>query len=70
MLARLALLRGDAVAAKRQLDPLVAAPPDAGTGSSARYYLGIAEVRLGQSARGRELLLPFLPRGGRGRAGR
>ena len=64
MLARLALLRGDAVAAKRQLDPLVAAPPDAGTGSSARYYLGIAEVRLGQSARGRELLLPFLPAAG------
>jgi ABC-type branched-subunit amino acid transport system substrate-binding protein len=61
MLARLALLRGDAASAKRQLEPLVSAPPDPGTGSSARYYLGISEVRLGQFARGRELLLPFLP---------
>jgi len=61
MLARLALLRGDAAAAKRALEPLVATPPDPGTASSARYYLGIAEVRLGQYARGRELLLPFLP---------
>jgi ABC-type branched-subunit amino acid transport system substrate-binding protein len=64
MLARLALLRGDAAAAKRQLEPLVSAPPDPGTGSSARYYLGISEVRLGQFARGRELLLPFLPAAG------
>jgi ABC-type branched-subunit amino acid transport system substrate-binding protein len=64
MLARLALLRGDAVAAKRLLDPLVAAPPDPGTGSSARYYLGIAEVRLGQYTQGRDLLLPFLPAAG------
>src|SRR5262245_30459947 len=64
MLARLALLRGDAASAKRKLDPLVSAPPDPGTGSSARYYLGIAEVRLGQFARGRELLLPFLPAAG------
>lgn len=64
MLARLALLRNDAGAAKRALEPLVAAPPDPGTGSSARYYLGIAEVRLGQFARGRELLLPFLPAAG------
>jgi len=64
MLARLALLRGDAVAARRQLEPLVATPPDPGTGSSARYYLGISEVRLGQHARGRELLLPFLPAAG------
>src|SRR5262245_34404795 len=64
MLARLALLRGDAAAAKRQLEPLVSSPPDPGTGSSARYYLGIAEVRLGQHARGRELLLPFLPAAG------
>ena len=64
MLARLALLRGDAGAAKRQLEPLVATPPDPGTGSSARYYLGLSEVRLGQYARGRELLLPFLPAAG------
>jgi ABC-type branched-subunit amino acid transport system substrate-binding protein len=64
MLARLALLRGDSAAAKQKLDALVAAPPDATTGSSARYYLGIAEVRLGQFARGRELLLPFLPAAG------
>jgi ABC-type branched-subunit amino acid transport system substrate-binding protein len=64
MLARLALLRGDAAAAKRQLEPLVATPPDPGTASSARYYLGLSEVRLGQYARGRELLLPFLPTAG------
>jgi len=61
MLARLALLRGDAVTAKEKLEPLVSSPPDPGTASSARYYLGIAEVRTGQFARGRELLLPFLP---------
>ena len=64
MLARLALLRGDALAAKRMLDPIVATPPDPGTGSSARYYLGIAEIRAGGFARGRELLLPFLPAAG------
>jgi ABC-type branched-subunit amino acid transport system substrate-binding protein len=64
MLARLALLRGDAAVAKRQLEPLVASPPDPGTGSSARYYLGLSEVRLGQFTRGRELLLPFLPTAG------
>src|SRR3982751_1766897 len=67
MLARLALLRGDAAAAKGLLEPLVATPPDPGTASSARYYLGVAEVRLGGYARGRELLLPFLP--SRGAAG-
>ena len=64
MLARLALLRGDALAAKRLLDPIVTTPPDPGTGSSARYYLGIAEIRAGGFARGRELLLPFLPAAG------
>jgi ABC-type branched-subunit amino acid transport system substrate-binding protein len=64
MLARLALLRNDAAEAKKDLEPLAATPPDPGTGSSARYYLGIAEVRLGQFARGRELLLPFLPAAG------
>jgi ABC-type branched-subunit amino acid transport system substrate-binding protein len=61
MLARLALARGDATAAKGLVEPLVAAPPDPGTASSARYYLGLAETRLGQFAQGRELLLPFLP---------
>ena len=61
MLARLALLDGDAGAAAKRLEPLVATPPDAGTGSSARYYLGLAESRLGHFARARELLLPFLP---------
>jgi ABC-type branched-subunit amino acid transport system substrate-binding protein len=61
MLARLALLRGEPATAKALLDPIASAPPDPGTGSSARYYAGIAEVRLGQYARGRDLLLPFLP---------
>ena len=64
MLARLALLRGEPAAAKGLLEPIVAAPPDPGTGSSARYYVGIAEVRLGQYAHGRDLLLPFLPAAG------
>jgi ABC-type branched-subunit amino acid transport system substrate-binding protein len=64
MLARLALLRGDAAAAKGLLAPLVATPPDPGTASSARYYLGLAEVRQGNYVRGRELLLPFLPPAG------
>jgi ABC-type branched-subunit amino acid transport system substrate-binding protein len=78
MLARLALLRGDAAGAKTLLDPIVAPaepnPPVAGPGaaglgptdvrSSARYYLGLAEVQLGQAARGRDLLLPFLPPAG------
>ena len=36
-------------AAKRLLDPLVASPPMWATGSSARYYLGLAELRLGKS---------------------
>jgi ABC-type branched-subunit amino acid transport system substrate-binding protein len=64
MLARLALLRGDASAAERLLAPLAAAPPDPGSGSSARYYLGLADTRLGQLAQARALLLPFLPPAG------
>jgi branched-chain amino acid transport system substrate-binding protein len=64
MLARLALLRGDAAAARALLAPLTATPPDPGTGSSARYYLGLAEIRLAHFAQGRELLLPFLPPAG------
>jgi len=57
-------LRGDAAGAKALLEPLVASPGEAGVGSGARYYLGLAEVRLGENARGRELLLPFLPPAG------
>jgi ABC-type branched-subunit amino acid transport system substrate-binding protein len=64
MLARLALLRDDPTAAKTLLDPLVATPPDPGTGSGARYYLGLAETRLGHFPEGRQLLLPFLPPAG------
>ena len=41
-----------------------------GTGASARYYLGLAETRLGQFAHARELLLPFLPPGRRRWPGR
>ncbi|HSS38165.1 MAG TPA: ABC transporter substrate-binding protein [Polyangia bacterium] len=67
MLARLALSRGDAAASRTLLDPLTAAPPEVGVASSARYYLGVAETRLGHFARARELLLPFLPpQGGAG----
>ncbi|HVV16722.1 MAG TPA: ABC transporter substrate-binding protein, partial [Polyangia bacterium] len=61
MLARLALARGDAAGASALLDPLIAAPPEVGVASGARYYLGVAETRLGHFARARELLLPFLP---------
>ncbi len=64
MLARLALLRGDATGAKELLEPVAAAPPDPGTGSSARYYLGLTEARLGHYAPARALLLPFLPPAG------
>ena len=64
MLARLALARGDAEAARGLLSPLTSPPPDEGTGASARYYLGLAETRLGKFAHARELLLPFLPPAG------
>jgi len=64
MLARLALARGDAESARGLLAPLTSPPPDEGTGASARYYLGLAETRLGRFARARELLLPFLPPAG------
>ena len=64
MRARLALLDGDPALAKKLLEPLAAAPPDPGTGSGARYYLGLASVRLGEFPRARELLLPFLPPAG------
>src|SRR6185312_4273324 len=55
---------GDAETARGLLEPWTSPPPDEGTGSSARYYLGLAFVRLGQFARARELLLPFLPPAG------
>jgi ABC-type branched-subunit amino acid transport system substrate-binding protein len=64
MLARLALLRGDAAAAATLLEPLSSAPPESGLASGARYYLGLAETRLGHFAHARELLLPFLPPAG------
>jgi branched-chain amino acid transport system substrate-binding protein len=72
MLARLALGRGDPATAKRYLDPLVAGGTDvnAGTVGAApgnvtlgRYYLGLAESRLGNPNRARSLLLPFLMQG-------
>jgi ABC-type branched-subunit amino acid transport system substrate-binding protein len=64
MLARLALARGDAETARGLLEPWTSPPPDEGTGASARYYLGLSFARLGQFARARELLLPFLPPAG------
>ena len=64
MLARLALARGDAETARGLLSPLTSPPPDEGTGASARYYLGLAETRLGKFAHARELLLPYLPPAG------
>ncbi|MEA2696339.1 MAG: hypothetical protein QOI66_610 [Myxococcales bacterium] len=63
MLGRLALLRGDAAAARALLDPLVSvSAPDPTLSSTARYYLGLAEARGGNAARARELLSPYLPR--------
>jgi branched-chain amino acid transport system substrate-binding protein len=64
MLARLALLRGDVPGAAKLLEPLAETPPEVGVASSARYYLGLADTRLGKFARARELLLPYLPRAG------
>ena len=64
MLARLALLRGDVDGAAKLLEPLAETPPEVGVASSARYYLGLADARLGKFARARELLMPFLPRAG------
>lgn len=57
LLARLALGRGDAAVARTRLDPLASDPT---LGATARYYLGLAELRLGRAARAKELLLPFL----------
>src|SRR4051812_5687552 len=57
LLARLALARGDAAAARTRLDPLTGDPT---LGTTARYYLGLAELRLGKAARAKDLLLPFL----------
>ena len=56
--ARVALLDGDAALAKKLLEPLSAAPPDPGTGSGARYYLGLASVRLGEYPRARPIPSP------------
>lgn len=61
MLARVALLEDDPAAAAKRLEPLAATPPDPATGGSARYYLGLADARLGHFAQARTLLLPFLP---------
>ena len=59
LLARLALIRGEPAAAKTLLDPLALDPE---IGANARYYLGLAELRLGKAARAKELLQPFLSR--------
>jgi len=77
MLARLALADGDPETAERELAPVVkeedAAQASAGAGTSiavpaprrapsaARYYLGLAELRLGRAKDAKGLLTPFLP---------
>lgn len=61
MLGRLALARGDAAAARRLFAAQAARATE--TTAPARYYLGFAELRLGNLARARDLLSPFLPRG-------
>ena len=59
LLARLALIRGEAAPARALLEPLASEPT---LGVTARYYLGLAELRLGRAARAKELLLPFQSR--------
>ncbi len=64
LLARLALGRGEPMGAKKLLDPLAAVGADAsaetnGVARSARYYLGLAELRIGNPEQARALLLPF-----------
>jgi ABC-type branched-subunit amino acid transport system substrate-binding protein len=56
LLARLALIRGEPGAARSLLEPLAL---DLEMGANARYFLGLAELRLGQAARAKELLQPF-----------
>ena len=61
LLARLALARGDVPAARK----LVVAHTEGSdtNAASARYLLGLCELRLGNASRARDLLQPFLPRG-------
>jgi ABC-type branched-subunit amino acid transport system substrate-binding protein len=59
LLARLALIRGEPAAAVPLLGPLTADPA---IGANARYYLGLAELRLGRAAQAKDLLVPFLPK--------
>lgn len=61
LLARLALARGDVAAARK----LAVAHADGGdtNAASARYLLGLCELRLGNANKARDLLQPFLPRG-------
>jgi len=63
MLGRLALARGDAATAKKLFGAHAEAPASPELATSARYYLGFAELRLGNTARARELLLPFVAKG-------
>ena len=69
MLARLALLRGDAVAAKRQLDPLVAAPPDRGDGVQRALLPGHRRGAAGTVRARARAVAAVLAGGGRGRTG-
>ena len=61
LLARLALARGDVAAARK----LVVSHTEGNdtNAASARYLLGLCELRLGNTNRARDLLQPFLPRG-------
>jgi ABC-type branched-subunit amino acid transport system substrate-binding protein len=66
LLARLALLRADAAGARILLEPLASASAEPTVASNARYYLGLAELRVGNAARARDLLMAYLPRAGAG----
>ncbi len=63
MLGRLALARGDAATAKKLFGAHSEAAASPELATSARYYLGFAELRLGNLTRARELLLPFVAKG-------
>ena len=61
LLARLALARGDVPAARKLV--VSHTEGDDTNAASARYLLGLCELRLGNANRARDLLQPFLPRG-------
>ena len=67
MLARLALLRGDAAGARRQLEPLVASPPHSRTSIERALLPGAVRGAAGPAPRAGAAAVVAVPAGG-GRA--